>query len=90
MDKPLLLIFPRHCFSVLFTGNISHPTLRILSEMPQTYGLARLKFISERIQLNEAAGICHSAGYGFCKRSTLSGQTLSIRIYKPRSLLGKK
>jgi hypothetical protein len=28
------------------------PTLRILSEMPQAHGLAKLKFISERIQLN--------------------------------------
>jgi hypothetical protein len=31
-----------------------YQTLRILSEMPQAQALARSKFISERIQLNEA------------------------------------
>jgi hypothetical protein len=65
-------------------------TLRILSEMPRKHGLAQPKFISESIQLNEAALPCDRPGYGFCKRRFLSRKKLSIRKYKQREGQGKK
>jgi hypothetical protein len=48
------LIFFR-CRLSIIGANLLRTTLRILSEMSQAQALAKLEFISERIQLNEAA-----------------------------------